>query len=155
MKNIVYVNRTSVVVNQKGNVVEGVRADASKNQRLVTLNKVRFESLRDFVNFLTKEGSKKSSITYVMDIRPATGGAYDARIATAAIPRTSTKSSKSTSSKATSSKSNSSTSRSAKRNAPTTTAVTPSGTITNVKSSSNSTRRASANTKASVNRKSR
>ncbi len=169
MKNVVYVSRPSIIVNQRGAVVEGVRPDTAKNQREVKLTSRRFSSLREFMSWITKEGSKKSTITYLMDLRPASGGQYDARVASTPAPRPSSKTSasKSTSAKSAvassnSSRSSSSSSTRSNRNSPSkTTAVTPSGAITGISSargasankSNSSANRPSIQAKASVNRK--
>lgn len=151
MKNVVYVNRPNFVVNAKGSVIEGVRPDVSKNQREIKLDKRRFNSLREFLNWITKEGTKKSSITYLMDVRPATNGMYEARVFVSQLPRSS-KSTSSSSNKKTSR--TSSTSRSTTQ--PSSTVVTPTGGIsktsvtTNSRPSANSTRNTTRT--ASVNR---
>jgi len=143
---IVYINRPTVVVNQRGLVVDGVRPDTTKNQRSVTVTSRRFNSLREFLNWSNKEMAKKSTITYLMNIRPAANGQYDVMVTSVPVPRVRTSSSTSSSMRKPASRNNSPSK---------TTAVSPNGTLTSIKSSKVG---ASANTtsrqKNSVNRKS-
>lgn len=81
MNNTMFVKTPSFVVNANGRLSESLRADETKGQRKLTVEKRNFESLKMALSWINKESQKKSTVLYLYEIRPAAHGAYDVRAA--------------------------------------------------------------------------
>lgn len=88
MNNISYVRTPTFVVNANGKVSDNVRPDTNKGQKNMTVETRSFDSLKNALSWINKEGQKKSTILYLFDIRPSAHGAYNVRCAIMPVKKT-------------------------------------------------------------------
>ena len=106
MNNISYVRTPTFVVNANGKVSDNVRPDTNKGQKAIQVETRNFDSLKNALSWINKEGQKKSTNLYLFDIRPAAHGAYNVRCAIMPVKKTPSRPSVTTNDKASSTNAN-------------------------------------------------
>lgn len=106
MNNISYVRTPTFVVNANGKVSDNVRPDTNKGQKVIQVETRNFDSLKNALSWINKEGQKKSTNLYLFDIRPSAHGAYNVRCAIMPVKKAPSRPSVTTNAKASSTNAN-------------------------------------------------